>query len=128
MSNVSSGVFATVKRLPPNTGRIATVVVAALILLAVIVWGIAELYKATSGTQPPETPPAQTVQTPPAPTETTPKASDKKTSPEANAKPIPKAPKATDKKAATKTAPSKPATQSKGLKSSGVEVPSLYID
>ena len=108
MSNVSSGVFATVKRLPPNTGRIATVVVVAIILLVFIVWGLSELYKATSGTQTPETAPTQTVQTPPAAAETTPKTSDKK--------------------ATTKTAPSKPTTKAKGLKSSGVEVPPLYID
>ena len=101
MSNVSSGVFATVKRLPPNTGRIATVAAVALILLIVIVWGISELYKATNGTQTPETAPTQTVQTPAAPTET--------------------APKTTETKAKT-------ATKSKGLKASGVEVPSLYID
>ena len=128
MSNVSPGVFATVKHLPPNTGRIVTVVAVALILLIVIAWGIFELYKATSGTQTPETPPAPTVQTPPAPTEPAPKTSDKKPAPEANAKPTPKAPKATDKKATTKPTDSKPATKSKGLKSSGVEVPSLYID
>jgi cytoskeletal protein RodZ len=108
MSNVSSGVFATVKRLPPNTGRIATVVVIALILLAVIAWGIFELYKATSGTQTPETLPAQTVQTTPAPAEP--------------------APKATDKRPETKAPTSKPTPKSKGLKSSGVEVPALYID
>ena len=102
MSNVSSGVFATVKRLPPNTARIVTVVVVALVLLAVLAWGIVELYKATSGTQIPETAPTPTVQTPAAPTA--------------------KAPS----NPATK--PNKPATKSKGLKSSGVEVPSLYID
>ena len=128
MSNVSSGVFATVKRLPPNTGRIATVVVVALILLAAIGWGIYELYKATSGTQTPETAPTQTVQTPAAPTATTPKASDKTIAPETKVKPTPKTPKATDKQPTAKPTPSKPATKSKGLKSSGVEVPSLYID
>ena len=112
MSNVSSGVFATVKRLPPNTGRVATVVVAALILLAAIAWGIFELYKATSGTQTPEAAPTQTVQTPPVPADSSPKTSETK------ANPPPKSPE-------TKA---KPATKSKGLKSSGVEVPSLYID
>ena len=112
MSNVSSGVFATVKRLPPNTGRIATVVVVALILLAFLAWGIVALYKATSGTQTPETAPTPTVQTPAAPADSSPKTSKTK------ANPPPKVPE-------TKT---KPATKSKGLKSSGVEVPSLYID
>lgn len=128
MSNVSSGVFATVKRLPPNTGRIAIVVVAALILLVAIAWGIFELYKATSGAQTPETAPTQTVQVPATPTETSPKASDKTTAPETKAKPTPKTPKATGKQPTTKPATAKPATKSKGLKSSGVEVPSLYID
>ena len=121
MSNVSSGVFATVKRLPPNTGRIATVAVVAIILLGFIVWGISELYKATSGTQTPETTPSQTVQTPSAPTETVPKATGTKQDPS-------KTPKATDKQPTAKPATSKPAGKSKGLKSSGVDVPSLYID
>ena len=129
MSNVSSGVFATVKRLPPNTGRIAIVVVAALILLVAIAWGIFELYKATSGTQTPETPPAQTVQTTSAPAETAPKTSGKATAPETKVKQDPgKAPKTADKQPTTKPPTSKPATKSKGLKSSGVEIPSLYID
>ena len=129
MSNVSSGVFATVKRLPPNTGRIATVVIVALILLAVIAWGIFELYKATSGTQTPETIPVQTVQTTSAPAETAPKASGKTTATETKAKQDPgKAPKASAKRPETKAPTSKPTPKSKGLKSSGVEVPALYID
>ena len=123
MSNVSSGVFATVKRLPPNTGRIATVVVVALILLVVIAWGISELYKATSGTQTPETAPTQTVQKPSAPTETAPKATETKAKQDPG-----NTTKATDKQPKSKPATSKPATKAKGLKSSGVEVPSLYID
>ena len=113
MSNVSSGVFATVKRLPPNTARIVTVVVVALILLAVLAWGIVELYKATSGTQTTETAPTQTtVQTPAAPTDASSKTAKTKANPP---------PKTTEPRA-------KPATKPKGLKSSGVEVPSLYID
>ena len=134
LSNVSAGVFATVKRLPPNTGRIATVVIAALILLVIIGWGISALYKATSGTQTPETPSVQTVQTPPSQTAAAPKAPETKKTPgakasKANEKPVSKeTPKATDKKQSAKGTPSKPATPSKGLKSSGVEVPSLYID
>ncbi len=48
MSNVSSGVFANVKKLPPNTGRIATVAVAAAIVVALLSWGIAILYRATT--------------------------------------------------------------------------------
>jgi cytoskeletal protein RodZ len=123
ISNVSAGVFATVKRLPPNTGRIVTVVVAAIILLAAIAWGIFGLYKATSGAQTPETAPTQTAQTPSAPTETAPKATETKTKQNPG-----KTPKATDKQPTTKSTTSKPVTKTKGLKSSGVEVPSLYID
>ena len=123
MSNVSSGVFATVKRLPPNTGRIATVVVVALILLAFLAWGIVALYKATSGTQTPETAPTTTVQTPAAPTKAPPKTAETKTKQDPK-----KAPKAADKQPTTKTPTAKPATKTKGLKSTGVEVPSLYID
>ena len=123
MSNVSSGVFATVKRLPPNTGRIATVVVVALILLAFLVWGIVALYKATSGTQTPEVAPTPTVQTPAAPAKTAPKPTETKAKQDPG-----KAPKGADKQPTTKTPTAKPATKSKGLKSSGVEVPSLYID
>lgn len=48
MSNVSSGVFANVKKLPPNTGRIATVVALAAIVVALLSWGITILYKATT--------------------------------------------------------------------------------
>ena len=57
MSNVSHGVFANVKKLPPNTGRIVTVCIATLLLLALLGWGIAMLYKATTvpGGEPPST-------------------------------------------------------------------------
>ena len=134
MSNVSSGVFATVKRLPPNTGRIVTVGIVVLLLLVLFAWGIVELYKATSGTQTPETEPVQTVQTPPAPANPPPKASEAKTKPspktsEAKAKPSQKTSEAKTKppQKANETQ-AKPATKAKGLKSSGIEVPSLYID
>lgn len=104
MSNVSSGVFANVQKLPRNMGRIVTVAICALLTAALIGWGIAELYKATS------------------PTAGT---SGEKPAVAANdtAKPEPK--KTADKKAADKKAPSaKPGA----LKSSGIEIPSLYID
>ena len=128
ISNVSAGVFATVKRLPPNTGRIATVVVAAVILLFVIGWGISALYKATSGAQTPEAAQSQTAQTPAQQTVASPTVPETKEKPTSKASKTKETSKATDKKQPVKNVPSKPAAKSKGLKSSGIEVPSLYID
>lgn len=51
MSNVSAGVFSNVKKLPPNTGRIAMVAVASIIVIVMIGWGIAALYRATTPQQ-----------------------------------------------------------------------------
>ena len=136
MSNVSSGVFATVKRLPPNTGRIATVVAVALILLAFFLWGIVALYKATSGQ-----PAAPEPQSPAAPeatatsAEASPKKANEKTKP-AKAKTAtektdgkqPRKPAAVSKAGDKPAAKQTPSKSSKSLKSSGIEVPSLYID
>jgi hypothetical protein len=108
MSNVSSGVFANVQNLPPNTGRIVTVSLCAIVVFALIGWGVFELYKATTPVDG-----GKTVQTEAVNAEK---------------------PKATDKvmKRETKTAPKtaeKPIPAKTGeLKSSGIEIPALYID
>ena len=110
MSNVSHGVFANVKKLPPNTGRIIMVAVCSLILLALIVWGVSALYRAT-------TPQPSTTDTPQAPVVTP-------TKPDA---PPAKAPLPT--KQATARGEGKPADVRPGaLKASGIDIPSLYID
>ena len=107
MSNVSSGVFANVRRLPPNTGRIVLVGVAAIILLILICWGITALYKAT--TPQPDAPKA------PASAPTARSADSPKVS-------VP--PKRATSREGVKPPPSKSGT----LKSSGIQIPSLYID
>lgn len=142
MSNVSSGVFSNVKRLPRNTGRIVAVAAGAILIIALIAWGISELYKAT-------TPAPDAVKAPAA--AETPKqaaASKPEQSEKPKAKPAQKqtvAEKAKEKPAQKKTAAEKPKeapaqkpadkTAPKGkaikpgdLKSSGIETPSLYID
>ena len=99
MSNVSHGVFANVKKLPPNTGRIITVIGTAILLLVLIGWGISVLYKATSPHPAPEKP-ATTKPASPKPESTTAK---------------PQTVKAAD-------------IQPGALKASGIQIPSLYID
>ena len=137
ISNVSHGVFANVKKLPPNTGRMLVVGVAGIVLIVLIVWGVMALYKATTPQQPTEKPGAQTA-APASPTKAEPKSSpDKK--PDAQSKKADTA----EKKAAEKKAPEKKTApkqtqkaadkkvaqpKSAGLKVSGVKVPPLYID
>ena len=143
MSNVSHGVFANVKqKLPPNTGRIATVCIAAVLLLALLGWGLATLYKATSAPADP-TPVAEIQPTTPKPT-ATPQA---KPTEKPSAKPATKPAEKTAPKAAPKASPQTSATQpsvkpgtkpspAKGkgvtrpqdLKSTGQKIPPLYID
>ena len=101
MSNVSHGVFANVKKLPPNTGRMVTVVVAAIVLLALIGWGVSALYTATTPQPPPEEP--------------VPPATEAK-------------PKNAPEKPAAKPAKQDKAAQPGKLKHSGVQIPPLYID
>jgi cytoskeletal protein RodZ len=113
MSNVSSGVFANVQKLPPKAGRIAAVSICALLTVALIIRGIFALYEATSSTAG-------------EPTE--------KTADAAVAAPDVKS----QKKNGVKSAVTPPAKKSSrkdghsigpaGLKSSGIEIPALYID
>ena len=108
MSNVSSGVFSNVQKLPRNMGRIIAVSLCAVLTVALIAWGVAELYKATS-------PDAGDSAEKPA-------AAAKGSGKQAEAKPA-------EKKAVEKTAEkSVPSVKPGGLKSSGIEIPALYID
>ena len=131
MTNVSSGVFSNVKNLPPNTGRIATVVVAGIIILALIGWGIFELYKATTpqpeGNTPITVAAKQDDDKPKATPQTKP---ETKTNTAKQTKPdVKTATKPTDAKATDATAKKLPRSVKPGdLRSSGIDVPPLYID
>ena len=131
MSNVSHGVFANVKKLPPNTGRIVTVSLSALLLLALIGWGISALYKAT--TPQPSTSTRQAPAVTPAKPDVSPsKTPEKPKAPSAKPPAQPEAaptkdtvpPKRTAVRGDGKTADVQPGE----LKASGVQIPSLYID
>lgn len=107
MSNVSHGVFANVKRIPPNIGRMITVGVGAVLILVFIGWGVYSLYQATSsasgagftGNA------ANTVENGMTPTR-----SNQPEKPE------------------TEVRTAAPATDPKLLESTGPKIPSLYID
>ena len=111
MSNVSSGVFANVQKLPPNTARIVAVSLCAVLILGLIVWGVFELYKAT-------TPGGNSYVEPIASAEVAEKNPTMEQVAETKGK--------NGKKGETKD----PASTVKpgDLKSSGIEVPALYID
>ena len=113
MSNVSSGVFANVQHLPPNTGRIVAVSICAIIVFSLIGWGVFALYKATTPVDEQPTVQTKTVKTNVANVEK-PKAAPKTTKVEAkNAQEVAK----------------KPLSAKPGeLKSSGIDIPALYID
>ena len=120
MSNVSSGVFSNVQKLPPNIGRIVTVSVLAAIVLALIGWGVAELYKATTpGMTDGSSAPAEI-----AAADTAPEAKD--------AEPVAKKKQAAKKpvpaKGAKDSVKSAPAASPGKLNSTGPEIPALYID
>ena len=121
MSNVSSGVFANVQKLPPNIGRIVTVSLCAVLILGLIGWGVFELYKATTPGGNTDVEPAASVKI----EEEKPKA--KKEAMESKQE---KGKKSDKKKTSEKTAsaPSNPSAKPGDLKSSGIEVPALYID
>ena len=121
MSNVSSGVFANVQRLPPNIGRIVAVSLCAVLILSLIGWGVFELYKATTPGANTDVEPAASVKI----EEEKPKA--KKEAMESKQE---KGKKSDKKKTSEKTAsaPSNPSAKPGDLKSSGIEVPALYID
>ena len=101
MSNVSSGVFANVQKLPPNTSRLVAVFVCAIVVISLIGWGVSALYKAT-------TPAAGNVA---------------KQAEAIKAKPAQTKAKA-ESQNAKKPLPAKPGK----LQSSGIEIPALYID
>ena len=121
MSNVSSGVFANVKKLPPNTGRIATVVALAAIVVALLSWGITILYKAT-------TPNASGAES----TKLAMRSGEDKPAESGNAS----ADKGLGRKPPSKAGADKPngakkqskPVRSGDLKSSGIAIPPLYVD
>ncbi len=120
MSNVSSGVFANVQRLPPNIGRIVTVSALAAIVLALIGWGIAELYKATTpGMTDESSVPAEITKAEGTSKEKSAQAAPRKDSP---------AKKTAPAKSAGNPTKSAPAVSPGKLKSTGPEIPALYID
>jgi hypothetical protein len=128
MSNVSSGVFANVQKLPPNTARIVAVSLCAAVVLGLIGWGVFELYKATTPGGNADVAPAASAEVAEEKPTVTQAAADKKKD---NGK------KSDVKKPSSeaKVAPSKPSASKSSvsvkpgdLKSSGIEVPALYID
>ena len=132
MSNVSHGVFANVKKLPPNTGRIVMVAVASLILIAMIAWGIAALYKATSPQPAPESPvvadPADKTAAKPGTRPTKQEAGPSKTSLPTKQEAGPSKTSLPTKRAAASGEGKPTAAKPGALKASGIEIPSLYID
>ena len=128
MSNVSSGVFANVQKLPPNTGRIVTVSLCAAAILCLIGWGVFELYKATTPGGNADAEPAASAEV----AEEKPKAKNNAVaSKKENGKTAElKKASAKAKETPTKTSASKSSVSVKpgDLKSSGIEVPALYID
>ena len=121
MSNVSSGVFSNVQKLPPNVGRIVTVSLCAVLTVALIGWGIFALYRATSladgasgvnsdaaAEKPQEARPAE-------------KKSEKNTA----KKVVVESAKTKSANPVSRTARS---VNPGDLRSSGIEVPALYID
>ncbi len=111
MSNVSSGVFANVRKLPPNTGRIATVAVGAAIIVALLAWGMSILYRAT-------TPDARDAEETGRPAQR--QQPDKAAAANPPAQPKPASP------AAGKPQPKPP--RSGDLRVSGIVIPPLYVD
>ena len=128
MSNVSSGVFANVQKLPPNTGRIVTVSLCAAAILCLIGWGVFELYKATTPGGNADAEPAASAEV----AEEKPEAKNNAVaSKKENGKTAElKKASAKAKETPTKTSASKSSVSVKpgDLKSSGIEVPALYID
>lgn len=128
MSNVSSGVFANVQKLPPNTGRIVTVSLCAAAVLCLIGWGVLELYKATTPGGNADVEPAASAEV----AEEKPGAKkDAAESKKDNGKTADvKRSSAKAKETPSKPSASKPSVSVKpgDLKSSGIEVPALYID
>ena len=123
MSNVSSGVFANVQNLPPNTGRLVAVSLCALAVFTLIGWGVFALYRATT----PATDGAA-AQAGSAETASAAKQDAKPGKAQAGAM--------AEKKTAPKTASAEkgrtdrkaPSAKPGELKASGIDIPALYID
>ena len=114
LSSVSSGVISRVRGIPKSTWRITLLSLASLVVLALLVWGIIALYKATStNPQQPECPNGVCEFTPP-----------KKAQPPA-VKPADKEQKPLPK---TVQQPAKKPTGPLTLKTTGQKIPSLYAD
>lgn len=114
MSNVSSGVFSNVKRLPPNIGRMIIVAVATVAVLAAIGIGISALYKAT-------TPAKEEMRAD--------EAENADTVPNGTPAATPKnKPRKTEQKETGAAKTKATAVDAKTLKSTGPAVPSLYIN
>lgn len=128
MSNVSSGVFANVQKLPPNTGRIVAVLLCTMVLIGLIGWGVFELYKAT-------TPGGNGDVESAASAEIAEEKPEAKSDTEGNKKKNSKTAGERNASVKAKETPSKPSASGSPapvkpdeLKSSGIEVPALYID
>ena len=124
MSNVSSGVFANVQKLPPNTGRIVTVSICALLAIAIMGWGVLELYKATT----PVAGAAASAESAGSPDGESPSEESAKTeiNGKTERKDKPEAASASEEK--KRNIPKAPSVKPGDLKSSGIEIPALYID
>ena len=112
MSNVSSGVFSNVQKLPRNTGRIVAVSLCAALMIGFIAWGVFALYMATSPVPVDSSSTSDTVSE---------KVPDAKTD---KPKTGMKAEDSTESAPAKTTRSASPGR----LKSSGIEIPTLYID
>jgi cytoskeletal protein RodZ len=120
MSNVSSGVFSNVQKLPPNIGRIVTVSALAAVVLVLIGWGVAELYKATTPGKADGSSELAEI----AMADGDSKAKDAKV----GVKKEQSAKKPAPAKDAKDPSKSPPAVSPGKLKSTGPEIPALYID
>ena len=114
MSNVSSGVFSNVQKLPVNIERIVKISLCAVLCVVLLVWGITALYKATN--------PAKTDSASISAGDASGVKSDRQKSDEKTKR------KSDGASAAKASLNSTGSTKSGGLKSSGVDIPALYID
>ncbi len=107
LSSVSRGIVSTVRTIPRSTWRIGILAIAAIVVISLIVVGISQLYKMTSGSDigPIEDVNIAKVETP-------------------DVKP----PAAKEQKKVEKKKPQPASTPIKGLKSTGHKIPTLYID
>lgn len=125
MSNVSSGVFSNVQKLPHNTGRIIAVSLCAVLTFAIIGWGIFALYKATSPIDVVSAEKSETVAGKTPETKSVAKSAERK-----SAKEIEKKTSVETAKTGTEKPSSQPpdSVRPGDLTFSGIEIPALYID